>query len=47
MKIIYFVQRMFANKTTMPNAMDLAIQRVTQKQQTQSQIILFQTDYLE
>jgi len=47
MKIIYFVQKMLSNKSTASDAMDIAIQRVTQKQQTQSQLILFKTDYLE
>lgn len=44
MKIIDFIQRVIFNTTTIPDAMDLAIQRVTQQR---SQIILFRTDYLE
>ncbi|CEI51435.1 hypothetical protein [Acinetobacter bereziniae] len=50
MKIIHFVQKihqyLFAKKDRQ-NSMDLAIQRVTQKQQIQNQLILFKTDYLE
>ncbi|MBJ9952533.1 MULTISPECIES: hypothetical protein [unclassified Acinetobacter] len=50
MKLIHFVQKihqsLFARKDRQ-NRMDLAIQRVTQKQQIQNQLILFQTDYLE
>jgi len=50
MKIIYFLhkihQSLFA-KNHDPKSMDLAIQRVTQKQQIQNQLILFKTDYLE
>lgn len=50
MKIIHLVQKIqkiLSAKSPLPNAMDLAIQRVTQKQQIQSQLILFKTDYLE
>lgn len=50
MKIIHFVQKihqsLFAKKDRQ-NRMDLAIQRVTRKQQNQNQLILFKTDYLE
>jgi hypothetical protein len=50
MKIIHFLQKvhqsLFVQKDH-PNRMDLAIQRVTQKQQIQNQLILFKTDYLE
>lgn len=50
MKITHFVQKihqsLFAKKDRQ-NSMDLAIQRVTQKQQIQNQLILFKTDYLE
>ena len=50
MKIIYFLhkihQSLFAKNHDL-KSMDLAIQRVTQKQQIQNQLILFKTDYLE
>ncbi|MBP2546703.1 hypothetical protein [Acinetobacter guillouiae] len=50
MKIIYFLhkihQSLFTKKHDL-KSMDLAIQRVTQKQQIQNQLILFKTDYLE
>ncbi|KAF1024823.1 MAG: hypothetical protein GAK29_02319 [Acinetobacter bereziniae] len=50
MKIFHFVQKIHQSlfvKKDRPNQMDLAIQRVTQKQQIQNQLILFKTDYLE
>jgi len=50
MKIIFFLnkihQSLFAKNNDL-KSMDLAIQRVTQKQQIQSHLILFKTDYLE
>lgn len=54
MKIMQLVQKihqtLFVRNTLsihLPDAMDLATQRVTQKQQMRSQILLFKTDYLE